>query len=394
MSELRSVVEALRSESLSWLPDARLQEDFTELHRAVEQLEAERLRRLAEIDRRRLYGRDGYLSCASWLVAQLRVGFGRAREAVRVARALDEMPVVRHALDEGDISLSAVRMLAGVREVDRAAFTRDEAALVEAARIHSLKDLQRVAAHWRALAEQEQVPDPEARMRRRRSLHASVSYLGMVRVDGTLDPETGETLLTALGAVLDADAHSGTPDSRSAAQRRADALGEICRQWLDRSDRPTVGGERPHVSVTVGLDVLKGARGTAEPDHAGPVSASVAERLACDASVTRVVLSAASEPLDVGRRTPVVSVAMRRALVIRDRHCRFPGCDRPPAFCDAHHVVHWAKGGPTSMANLILLCRRHHRLIHDHGGFTLELVRGRPVFGRADGSVLQERGPP
>jgi hypothetical protein len=217
----------------------------------------------------------------------------------------------------------------------------------------------------------------------------------MVRVDGTLDPETGETLLTALSAVLDAETHRRTEeDTRTPAQRRADALGEICRQWLDRPDRPTVAGERPHVSVSVGLDVLKGARGTAELDHSGPVPRSVAQRVACDASITRIVLSPDSEPLDVGRRTPVVSVAMRRALVIRDRHCRFPGCDRPPAFCDAHHAVHWAKGGPTSMANLLLLCRRHHRLIHDHGGFTLELVQGRPVFGRPDGSVLQERAPP
>ena len=395
MSELRSVVEALRSESLSGLPDARLEEDFAELHRVVEQLEAEGLRRLAEIDRRGLYERDGHLSCAAWLVAQHRVAFGRAREAVKVARGLEEMPVARHALDEGDVSLSAVRVLADAREVDPDAFARAETTLVEAARMHSLRDLQRVTAHWRALVEQEQTPDPEERMRRRRSFHASVSFLGMVRVDGNLDPETGETLLTALSAVLDAEAHSRTrEDTRSPAQRRADALGEICRQWLDRSDRPQVGGERPHIAVTVGLDVLRGSPGTAEFDHAGAVSSSVAQRLACDASITRIVLSPDSEPLDVGRRTRVVSPAMRRALIVRDRHCRFPGCDRPPAWCDAHHVVPWAKGGPTALWDLILLCRRHHRLIHDHGGFTLELVQGRPVFGRPDGSVLQERGPP
>ena len=98
-------------------------------------------------------------------------------------------------------------------------------------------------------------------------------------------------------------------------------------------------------------------------------------RSAGSGSITRIVLSPDSEPLDVGRRTPVVSAGMRRALIVRDRHCRFPGCDRPPSYCDAHHIVHWAKGGPTSMANTILLCRRHHRLIHDHGGFTLELVQ-------------------
>jgi HNH endonuclease len=82
-------------------------------------------------------------------------------------------------------------------------------------------------------------------------------------------------------------------------------------------------------------------------------------------------------------------------VIVRDEHCRFPGCDRPPSFCDVHHVEHWGRGGPTAMWNLMLLCRRHHRLIHRHGGFTLELVQGRPVFARPDGSVLvQDRAPP
>jgi hypothetical protein len=133
-----------------------------------------------------------------------------------------------------------------------------------------------------------------------------------------------------------------------------------------------------------------------ELDSVGPVSGSLARRLACDASVRRVVMAGRSEPLDVGRRTPVASPAIRRAVMVRDRRCRFPGCGRPKTWCDAHHVVHWADGGPTSVANLILLCRRHHRLVHE--GFTLELEDRRPVFRRPDGTVLEEvaeeRGPP
>jgi hypothetical protein len=216
----------------------------------------------------------------------------------------------------------------------------------------------------------------------------------MVRVDGHLDPETGETLLTALGSVLDAEARSRKDeDSRSPAQRRADALGEICRQWLDRGDRPQVAGERPHVTVTVPLNALRGEAPGAELDHAGVVTARVAQQLACDASVQRVVLSPRSEPLDVGRRTSVVPPALRRAVVVRDRHCRFPGCDRPATWCDAHHVVHWARGGPTSLGNLLLLCRRHHRLVHERG-FRLTMIDGRPAFSRPDGSGLEDRGPP
>ena len=392
MSGLRSVVEELRAEALPLLPDALIEEDFAELQRAVELLEVERLRRLAEIDRRRLFERDGYLSAASWLASRFKVGWGAARELVRVSRSLEEMPGTREALEAGDVSLSGVKVLAAAREADPEAFARSEETLVEAARIHSVSDLGRVVAYWRQAVEREHALEGEDKLREQRRLHASVSLLGMVRVDGTLDPETGETLLTALGAVLDAEARSGVEDQRTPAQRRADALGEVCRQWLDGSERPTVAGERPHVSVTVGAEALSAP--PSELDHVGPVSPETSKRLACDASMMRVVMAGRSEPLDVGRRTPVVPPAMRRAVIVRDRHCRFPGCDRPHTWCDAHHVVHWADGGDTSVPNLLLLCRRHHRLVHDRGGFRVEVLDGRPVFRRPDGSVLEDRAPP
>ena len=395
MSELRSAVDALRSETLPDLPDARLEEDFTELQRAVELLEVERLRRLAEIDRRRLFERDGHLSAASWLASTFKVAWGTAREHLRTARALEEMPQTRQALDAGELSMSAVRVLVATRDADPSAFRDCEAQLVEAARIHSVQDLQRVAAYWRQAVEREQALEGDDKIRERRRLHASISFLGMVRVDGDLDPETGETLLTALRAVLDAESRSRGGDDRTPAQRRADALGEICRQWLDLAERPSVAGERPHVTLTVDSEALQGASaGTSELGHVGPTHPEVARQLACDASIRRVVMAGRSEPLDVGRRTPVVSPAMRRAVIVRDRHCRFPGCDRPHTWCDAHHVVHWADGGPTALPNLVLLCRRHHRMVHQPGAFRLELADGRPVFRRPDGSVLEDRAPP
>jgi hypothetical protein len=395
MSELRSAVESLRSETLSELPDSRIEDDFSELHRVAELLEVERLRRLAEIDRRKIFARDGHLSAASWLATRYKVAWGTAREQVRFARDLEEMPKTRRALNDGELSMSAVRVLVNTRDADPQAFQRAEAELVEAARIHSMSDFQRVAAYWRQRVDRENSLMSDDRLRDRR-LHASVSFLGRVRVDGDLDPETGETLLTALHAVLDAESRSSREnDSRTPAQRRADALGEICRQWLDSPGRPTVAGERPHVTVTVGADVLgNAARGASELDHAGPIPPEVARRLACDASITRVVMAGRSEPLDVGRRTAVVPPAIRRAAIIRDRHCRFPGCDRPHTWCDAHHVVHWADGGPTALPNLVLLCRRHHRMVHERGGFRLELVEGLPLFRRADGSILEDRAPP
>ena len=395
MSELRSFVDGLRTKTLAHLPDARLEEDFAELQRLGEVLEAERLRRLAEIDRRRSFERDGHLSAASWLASSFRMVWGVAREQVRIARAVDRSAVLRDAFEAGDVSWSAVRLLSTAHELDPDAFGRAETELVEAARIHSVPDLQRVVSFWRRNVEQKRTLDGEDSLRNRRRLHASVTLGGSVRVDGDLDPQNGESLITALSAVLDAETRSRpSEDSRTPAQRRADALGEICRQWLDASERPSVAGERPHVTLTMSVDALSGGCGTGELDHRGPVDLPTARQLACDASVRRVVLSGRSEPLDVGRRTPVVPPALRRAVIVRDRHCRFPGCDRPQSWCDSHHIVHWADGGPTALRNLLLLCRRHHGMVHRFGGFRLDLLEGRPVFSRPDGSVLEERGPP
>ena len=425
--ELGSVVESLRAETLAELPDARVEQDFCELHEAVEALEMERLRRLAEIDRRRLFERDGHLSAVAWLAGRFRVGVGQARQSVQLARGLAEMARVRRAFDLGMVSLSAVRTLAEALESEPDVFAETEPLLVEAASRHSIPDLRRVLAHWHQLVRSERASSTGADevLRSRRRLHASVTFEGMVRLDGNLDPETGETFMTALRAVLDADARSGAAgeavpaeqDERTPAQRRADALAEICRSWLDRTDRPSVAGERPHLTVTVPVGALGAAsldraarlevdRVGVDPvarahvaavdlgatgvfEHAGALGGERVRRLACDASITRVVLGPRSEPLDVGRKTPVVSPAIRRALITRDLHCRFPACDRPQSWCDAHHVKHWADGGETSIANLVLLCRRHHTLVH--GRFSLEMVAERPVFRRGDGSVLEDR---
>jgi len=412
VSELRSVLEAFRAEVLPELPDARIEEDFAEIQRVGELLELERLRRLAEIERRGLFARDGHLSAAAWLVDRFRLARGSARVATRTARALDQMPLTQRALQAGDVTLSAARVLADAREANPVAFERSEGELVQAARIHSVAGLQRLASFWRErLQRQTDPPGEDGGLRGQRRLHASLTFQGMVRVDGDLDPEGGEALLTALGAVMDAESRSRTdPEMRTPAQRRADALSEICRQWLDRQDRPTIAGERPHLTMTVAAEVLghgssdrtvighgsgTAADIAAELDHVGAVGGEIVRRLACDASVMRIVMAGASQPLDVGRRTPVVPPAIRRAVIARDNRCRFPGCDRPHPWCDAHHVLHWAEGGTTALSNLVLLCRRHHRLVHEPGGFRLDLDEGGvPVFRRPDGTVLEDRAPP
>ena len=372
MSMLRSALEEIQRKDPDRIDEADLADGYAELDRGVEELSAMRLRWLGSIERRGTYANDGHLSITSWLAGRFRKTWSAASRLVRAARALEQMPATREALESGEITSSAVDVLTPAREVDPQAFAQAEDYLVEAATTLSIPDLGRVVGTWRRAAEDARGLESSQVAYERRRLHVSPTLSGMVRVDADLDPETGQSVISALRAVCDAEVGC-TPDHRSSPQRRADALGEICRQWLDGTDRPLVGGERPHVTVTVDLQTLEGRlsssgppgsrspglRSGAELEDVGPISSEAARRLACDASVSRVITH---------------------------------------GWTDAHHVVHWAHGGDTAVSNLVLLCRRHHRLVHH--GFGLEMANGRPRFSRPDGSVLEdgsaleERGPP
>jgi hypothetical protein len=393
MSTLRSALDELRSEDLRFVGDEGLASDLDELERAARGIEAERARRLSEYERRGAFTADGFLSMSAWLVARQRVAPFAATGQVRMARALEAMPATAEALAQGELSGAAVSLLVAAREACPEAFADTELPLVDAARTLPYAELRRVLAYWRQAADLERAEREEELAFERRRLHVSPTIAGMVRVDGDLDPETGQTLISALRAVMDAEAHVREgPDLRSPGQRRADALGEICRRWLDTCGRPTVGGERPHVVVRVDLASLQGRAGHSELDDVGPVTPETVRRLACDANVSRVITEGASQPLELGRTTKVVPPPLRRAVTLRDGGCRFPGCGRPPGWCDAHHVRHWADGGETSLGNLVLLCRPHHRLIHR--GFGVEMVEGTPRFTRPDGGELSDRAPP
>ena len=391
MSSLRSALDELDVEDLRFKSDEELEDDVLELERANSVLYAQRLRRLREVERRRTYLRDGSLSASVWIAQRSRTSHSEAKQHVRVARALEEMPATTAALAEGEVTPAAVRVLVEARETNPEDFSAVEEALAEAARTLSVRELRAVAAHWQQAADRVPAEEREQRLHERRRLYMSPTADGMVRVDANLDPETGQTFMTAVQAVVDADVR-GEADMRTSAQRRADAVGELCRQWLNGRGRPTVGGERPHVSVTIDLETLEGRGSRAVLEDAGSISAETARRIACDASISRVITRGRTEPLEVGRRTAVVPAALRRAVVIRDGGCRFPGCDRPHSWCDAHHVVHWADGGETSLSNLVLLCRPHHRLLHH--GFGIEADDGGFRFMRPDGSQLEDRAPP
>jgi Domain of unknown function (DUF222)/HNH endonuclease len=185
------------------------------------------------------------------------------------------------------------------------------------------------------------------------------------------------------GTGLDSDAgrDGGTGgDTRSPAQRRADALVEVCRLALRTGELPASGGEPPQLTVTVAYDPLNRALGVGRLDSGDRVSPATVRRLACDAQIMPVVLDGASQVLDAGRSRRLATGPLRRALVVRDRGCSFPACDRPPRWCDGHHVRPWSAGGRTRLDNLVLLCRHHHRLIHD-GDWTVRIgTDGLPEF--------------
>jgi len=206
-----------------------------------------------------------------------------------------------------------------------------------------------------------------------RTLTLSPAGDGWVLVRGQLDTEAATQLGAAIGALAaPRPSTEHGPDPRTAGHRRADALVELARRALAAGTLPTThGGQRPTLVVTTTLDTLRHGLGAATlggAHHtAQPLSPTSARRIACDAGIIPALLGSPSQPLDLGRSTRSVSPALYRALVLRDRGCAFPQCDRPPEWTEAHHVQHWADGGITALINLILLCAHHHQVVHLKG---------------------------
>ena len=190
-------------------------------------------------------------------------------------------------------------------------------------------------------------------------------------LEGWLDSVGGAALRSALEPLA---LPNGDHDERGREHRNADALVEIVTHVQDAGSLP----QRPHLQVTASLDTLRGLAGSPAGDmeYALPVSAETVRRLACDGTITRVVLSPESVVIDVGRARRVVAGPTRRALAARDGHCRWPHCDRPASWSDAHHVIHWSKGGETDLSNMVLLCHRHHWMAHEGGWQLVQTTEG------------------
>lgn len=210
----------------------------------------------------------------------------------------------------------------------------------------------------------------EARAHEQRGLTLSMPVDGRVRVSGVLGAEDAATVHAALHPLC----QPIPDDDRSPAQRRADALVDVCRLALRTGSLPDDGGEPPQLAVTVAYDPVTRALGAATTDTGRRLSAATARRLACDARILPVVLGGSGQILDAGRTRRLATGPLRRALHIRDGGCAFPDCDRPPRWTDAHHITAWTAGGATTLDNLVLLCRHHHRLVHhETAGWTIHL---------------------
>jgi len=350
------------------------------------------------------FGEHGFRSCAHWLNWRTGLDMGAAREKVRVAQALGELPRISEAMRRGELSYSKARALT------RVATAENEVELLVFARAGTSAHVEKLVRAWRRVDRIEDLEQENLR-RASRYLQTYTDEDGMIVLRARLEPEVGAALLTALDAASGVlsnqernqmNASEGMDGDKVAAeardQRRADALGLVAEAALAHGVETSPRGERYQVVVHVDAEVLEEQvpESPREPGisilEGGPdVSAETSRRIACDSAKVVMTHDSAGYTLDVGRRTRTVSTALRRALTHRDEGCQFPGCDLK--HCDAHHLKHWANGGETNLENLLLLCRRHHRAVHE-GGFRVERSSdGEPCFFRPDGREMPAAPP-
>jgi hypothetical protein len=404
VSELRSALDGLAEVEFAELSDAALLELVAEWTVSVSRMTAALTAAVRAADRREAHQADGAVSMKAWLRGACHLAPGEATAIVSTGRRLEQLPATAAAFAAGEITATHARVITRAITPARVARAADagislgetDEILAALARATTPEETARGVARWVAGVDPDGSLDDAADVRRRFSMAKGLD--GRVHLRGDLDPVGGEYLHTALAALMNGD--RPVSDQRSYAERQADALVALARGALDGGALPAVRGERPHVRVTIDWQSLCAARGTvgvagAELGWAGPVTPETARRLACDASVARIITGPDGLPLDVGRAQRTASAAIRRAVELRDGCCVFAGCDAPPEWCDVHHVVHWAFGGPTSCDNGALLCERHHTACHE-GGFGIRRDTGTSRWHtyRPDGSeVLSRAGP-
>jgi hypothetical protein len=408
VSELRSLLDHVATLDLSALDpdelvDGELLDGMPVVQAGINQLAALLTRFVAVADRREAQRTDGMVSMKTWLTGHLRLSGREAAALVRDGRRLSELPTLGAAYASGNVTAAHVGVVTAAVTPARSAvaaangidLATTDRVLTEAAVSLGPEDTAKAVRRWVAGIDPDGTLDEAAGMAR--VFRMAVSAEGRIYLTGHLEPVGGEIVHTALEARMNGDrpAH----DVRTFGQRMGDALVDIARQALRSGELPTVRGAAAQVRVSIDWFALCAERGApgvvgGELPFAGPISPETARRLACDAGVVRVLTDPGGLPLDVGQEQRTATGAIRRGLEARDGHCVFTGCAAPAAWCDVHHVIHWAHGGPTSCDNGALLCERHHTAVHE-GGFTVARDAGTAVWHtyRADGSEIRVRGP-
>jgi hypothetical protein len=342
------------------LSDDELAETYVRACRVADQHALFIARLAAEFATRGKYDEDGFVSPIDWMRFNGHMTSGAAANSVAVGEAMHRMPESIEAMDGGEIGFAHLTVMARTAEALGERF--DESALIKKARESSPGKFHYICTHYRHAADPKQYADEQAEQVQQRRLKLSRWMDGTLILSGQLDPEGGAVVLTALGPLA---RKTGAHDDRDLERRQADALVELA----------AGGGSQAQIQVTSSLETLVGLAGApaADLELSLPISSRTVERLACDSSIARVLLDSDSMVIDVGRSKRVVSEPTRRALWARDGCCRWPACDRPASLSAAHHVVHWIHGGMTDLDNLVLLCRRHHWMVHE-GDW--QLVRG------------------
>jgi hypothetical protein len=340
--------------------------DPRELRVGIDALEGEFSANARECARAGEHHVAGSITAASWIARTCGMSITSAADRLCVGEQLESLPKVAAALGSGEISYQSASVLCHLREqLGEKATLFDEDEMLEYAREWSVLHLRKLCNAARHQADPDGFfKDAEENFTRRR-FHVSRMSDGLYLVDGVLDPVSGAALVTAIDVLAKP---KGQEDERTARQRRADAVGELAMHAMDQGTLPRRHSAKPHLNLTMTLEGLKGELGAppADLDLSLPISIRTAERLACDCTMSRVLL-ADSMVIDVGKATRTVSPPKMRALRVRDKGCRFPGCDRQVNWSNPHHIVYRSRGGSDKLENLVLLCYFHHRLVHEGG---------------------------
>jgi hypothetical protein len=356
----------------------QLEGEIISLSQRINVAEYEFLTLIREFDIRQGWKAWHFNNCAEWLNFKCGMSLGTAREKVRVALALYDLPQCSAAFESGELSYSKARALS------RCANPRNETELLDYSLQATAAQVER-HCHQLRNAERRQSTSDANHAHHARYLRRFEHADGSMTLSVQLPKETGELVMKA----IEIAAAALTPDVKTAGdadaffRQQADALVHLAQAFLGGGDSNSSTADHYQVMVHVDEAALRDDGGKSD------LPVETVRRIACDASIITVVEDAKGNPLSAGRKTRVVSPPMKRALLGRDKHCRFPGCSHDK-WLDAHHVMHWADGGETSMDNTLLLCATHHRVLHE-GGFTIQKnFAGDWYFRNGDGKALPQ----